>query len=119
MAAVTRQFNGTVIQFAAAPIGQVTGISMTQAGTEIDTSDIDDAMTLYEVGQTDVSIQVTIVGSQSASLEIGDVGAVVLTWTDGTVENLADSVITNRSPAGTKNGAIATTYTLRPSQPVA
>jgi len=109
------QFNGSVLTFASAPVGQVTAMSLTQSGAEIDVSDIDDATMLYEVGQTDINLQVTIVGAQSSTLEIGDAGAISLTWTDGTTDTLANSVITSRSPAGIKNGAIATTYTFRPA----
>ena len=107
-------FNGTTISFATPDQTPLRDISVSESGAEVDVSGGADAIKTYESGIPDETVTYTIVGGSTVG--IGDEGAVVVAWNDGSSDaSLTNSVCVGKETSGSMDGEILTAITVRPT----
>jgi len=83
MALVTRMFNGSVLNFAGAPVARVAGLSYSTGGQWVEVTEPADLNKLWEVSsQPDFALRVRFKGH--CGLTYKAKGAIAIAWADGT-----------------------------------
>lgn len=104
-------FNGTTITFAAGAVSKVRDMRFSEDGNEIDITGISDAAHIFAVGLTTEECEVTVLGS--TALDVGDKGAIAITWPDATTESVTNGLITSVEKGGSLDGELTSTIRFR------
>jgi hypothetical protein len=75
-------FNGSVLNFAGSPVTRVVGMRYRTGGAWVDVSEPEDLNKLFEMGQTELVLNVQFKGH--CGLTSKAKGVVSITWADGT-----------------------------------
>ena len=103
--------NGTTLAFPdPTAVNKLRDIGFTKNGARVDTTDLADTLTQFEIGTSEVNINVTVVGT--TTLDVGDEGTGTITWTDATEDAITNAVVSDFETSGSLNSEILTTITL-------
>jgi hypothetical protein len=107
-------FNGTTISFASETTTPLLSIDYGSSGAKVQTSGSDDTQKTYVSGVPDDTITYSVVGSTST--EVGDTGAVAITFSDDTTPSITFSsgVCVEVSISGSEDSPITSTVTVVP-----
>lgn len=106
---------GTTISFAGTGLGKVESITCAINGDVIDGTTLGATRAEFDVGQDDISIEVSIIGNGAHGLSRGDEGTVVLTPSDSSgAQSYANMVVTSVVHTIGKRGQLSSTVTFQP-----
>lgn len=106
---------GTTISFGGVALGKVESITANINGDVIDGTVLAATRAEYDVGQDDISVEVSIIGNGAHSLSRGDTGDVVITPSDSSgAQTYSDMVVTAIVHNVPKRGQLASTVTFQP-----
>lgn len=74
-------WNGTVLNFNGTAVTKMVGLAHKQGGQWVDVSAPEDAVKLFEMGQTELELRVKFKGR--CSMTFKDKGTISVTWADG------------------------------------
>jgi hypothetical protein len=109
-------FNGSVLNFASAPVARVVGLSYRTGGAWVDVTEPADVNKLFEIGQTDLSLSVKF--KRHCALTFKAKGTVSITWADGTTTSAPGTwQVGPIDDSGDWDAPITGTVELRPTVP--
>lgn len=106
-------FNGTTVSFGGVNVTKLRSVRTPSKVGKIKVTGSDDSTELYEPGKPDPEARIDVVGIKPWA--VGQKGTLVITWNDGTVDNLGNCFVESREPAGQLNGEIVTSYAFAPT----
>jgi hypothetical protein len=114
----TRMFNGSTFSFGGTPVGKLIGISYKHGGAWVDVSEPEDLNKLYELGQSDLEVQLKFKGGAAGGLVPKTKGSATITWKDGTTSPCPGTwMVGPISVSGDHDNPISSTAELRPTVP--
>lgn len=118
MAVVSRLFNGTTFSFGSTPVGKLIGISYKKGGSWIDVSEPEDANKLFELGQSELDVQLRFKGGAAGNLTPGDKDTAAIVWKDGSTTPCPGTwMVGPIGVEGSWESPLSSTAELRPTVP--
>jgi len=106
-------FNHSSVSVVGGAVTPLLDASHNSEGAKVRVSGADDDEHTYEAGLPDNSITLTCGGV--TDIAVGDKGATAITWNDGGISTLTNSVVVAVATNGAIDGAITSTITVVPS----
>lgn len=110
-------FNGSVVDFASLTLGPLRSISFREGSARADVTGAGDTNKTYKAGIADPEVTIQFVGGlPAAGAEIGDAGALSITWQDTGVDGTIGNVeVVDRNTDGSMDGEIVSSIVLVPA----
>lgn len=118
MTVVSRMFNGSTFTFASSAVGKLVSMSFKKGGSWVEVTQPEDANKLYELGQSDLEVQLKFKGGGAGSLVPGTKGTAAIVWKDGTTSTCPGSwMVGPISVEGSWDNPLTSSVELRPTVP--
>jgi len=83
---------GTTVTIGGADVGTLRNVDFGNTGAKVRTTGLADAIAKYVIGSKDQEVTLGVVGANDG-YDVGDTGALVITFNDGATETLGDFVV--------------------------
>ena len=118
-------FNGSTMTFditgagIEAVFGGLRSLEFSESAPKVNVTGSGDSNTTYRTGIPDPQLVATFVGGlPSINANVGDQGALVVAWEDGTDDgSIANAIIVDKGTSGSMDGEITSTMTFATGQP--
>ena len=85
MAAASRMFNGSTLAFGGAAVARLVGLTFRAGGAEVDVTQPEDLVKLYEAGQDDLEVNAKFKGGCALTRQAR--GTLAIVWKDGSTSD--------------------------------
>jgi hypothetical protein len=116
MPAASRMFNGTTLAFNGSAVTKLVGLSFRAGGAEVDVTQPEDLVKLYEAGQDDLEVNAKFKGG--CTLVRKARGTLAIVWKDGTTSDCPGTwQVMDIETTGDWDAPITGSAKLRPTVP--
>jgi hypothetical protein len=106
-------FNGSSVTIASAGQADLLSIDYTKEGAKVQVTGSDATTKLFVAGIPEEGVTFTVAGG--TSLDVGDTGAVAISFFDGTSVSLTNSIVVSIGISGSEDSPITSSITLAPT----